>query len=123
MNIISLNIGVTQCIFFLGYSSKVLHEAHYMITNIIMNYFFSIIIYSCNHVYMYLYDGFFKLLTEQRTVCEETTCSGSCTGKFCLLFEDVHKDVFEPVLRHIYTGDVSMLNINELDGIAKLAER
>ena len=72
---------------------------------------------------VFLFDGLFKLLTEQRAVCEGTTCNGSWTGKFCLLFEDVNKDVFEPVLRHIYTGDVSTLNTNDLDEIAKLAER
>ena len=72
---------------------------------------------------VFLSDGYLKLLTEQRSVCEGTTCNGSWTGKFCLLFEDVHKDVFETVLRHIYTGDVSMLNMNDLDEIAKLAER
>lgn len=64
-----------------------------------------------------------QLLTEQKALCEETAYRKPWTGHVCLQFDDVRQSVFEPVLRHMYTGDVSIPNENELDGIMKLAER
>ena len=67
--------------------------------------------------------GCLQLLTEQKALCEETAYRKPWTGHVCLQFDDVRQSVFEPVLRHMYTGDVSIPNENELDDIMKLAER
>ena len=44
-------------------------------------------------------------------------------GQACLKFEEVDQSVFEFVLRHIYTGDVTVPEGCELESVTALAER
>lgn len=65
---------------------------------------------------------FKQLLSEQRALCKKTTSSG-WQDKVCLKFDNVCQPAFEVVLRHIYTGDVTIPEHCDLDDITNLAQR
>lgn len=69
-----------------------------------------------------LYHVCSQLLSEQRALFKK---AASCewTDKVCLNFYDVNQSAFEVVVRHIYSGDVTIPNDCDLDDVTTLAER